>query len=156
MLLLPLVWTLFKGIVKRTLRNILRWRRYPRIITPDCPCPLMYKKGENLTNAELVKEESQTVPLRIQEEFNENLCVQVQRRGLVTWHVTILASPVLVPLEGSEGLILDRASGTTTVNRLDEGHGRTWVQARGYLRLRRLMIGFFTFIVDCKYRVRCF
>ena len=47
----------------------------PRIILLDCP--LEYKKGENQTNAELVKEEDWGVLLKMEEEYIQNMCMQI-------------------------------------------------------------------------------
>ncbi|KAI5341756.1 hypothetical protein L3X38_009631 [Prunus dulcis] len=46
-----------------------------RIILLDWP--LQYKKGENQTNAELLKEEDWGVLLQLEEEYIERLCVQI-------------------------------------------------------------------------------
>ncbi|KAE8694940.1 T-complex protein 1 subunit gamma [Hibiscus syriacus] len=56
------------GKMKRKIVN-------PRIILLGCP--LEYKKGENQTNAELVREEDWEVLLKMEEEYIENHCVQI-------------------------------------------------------------------------------
>ncbi|KAH1247730.1 T-complex protein 1 subunit gamma [Glycine max] len=47
----------------------------PRIILLDSP--LEYKKGENQTNAELLKEEDWILLLKMEEEYIEQLCMQI-------------------------------------------------------------------------------
>ncbi|WVY97203.1 hypothetical protein V8G54_029354 [Vigna mungo] len=58
------------GKMKRKIVN-------PRVILLDCP--LEYKKGENQTNAELLKEEDWRLLLRMEEEYIEELCMQILR-----------------------------------------------------------------------------
>ena len=47
----------------------------PHIILLDSP--LEYKKGENQTNAELLKEEDWSLLLKMEEEYIEELCMQI-------------------------------------------------------------------------------
>ncbi|KAM0919672.1 hypothetical protein ACQ4PT_008045 [Festuca glaucescens] len=56
------------GKMKRKIVN-------PRIILLDCP--VEYKKGENQTNAELMKEEDWQLLLELEEEYIKNLCAQI-------------------------------------------------------------------------------
>ena len=47
----------------------------PRIFLLDSP--LEYKKGENQTNAEIMREEDWEVLLKMEEEYIENMCAQI-------------------------------------------------------------------------------
>ncbi|KAK9937559.1 hypothetical protein M0R45_014338 [Rubus argutus] len=102
----------------------------PRIMLLDCP--LEYKKGENQTNAELLKEEDWGVLLKLEEEYIEGLCVQILKfkpdvviteKGLsdLACHYLSKAGVTAIRrLRKTDNNRIAKACGAVIVNRPDE------------------------------------
>ncbi|CAI9755839.1 unnamed protein product [Fraxinus pennsylvanica] len=101
----------------------------PRIILLDCP--LEYKKGENQTNAELLREEDWSVLLKMEEEYIENLCVQILK----------FKPDLIITEKGLSDLACHYFS---KAGESDVGTGA------GLFEVKKIGDEFFAFIVDCK------
>ncbi|XP_056172573.1 T-complex protein 1 subunit gamma [Syzygium oleosum] len=132
----------------------------PRVILLDCP--LEYKKGENQTNAELVKEEDWSILLRMEEEYIENLCVQILKfkpdlviteKGLgdLACHYFSKAGVSAIRrLRKTDNNRIAKACGATIVNRPDELQESDVGTGAGLFEVKKIGDEFFAFIVDCK------
>ncbi|KAF5751773.1 T-complex protein 1 subunit gamma isoform X2 [Tripterygium wilfordii] len=105
----------------------------PHIILLDCP--LEYKKGENQTNAELVKEEDWGV-LKMEEEFIENLCVQILK----------FKPDLVITEKGLSDLACHYLSKADWKNCRNPIVGTE----AGLFEIKKIGDEFFAFIVDCK------
>ncbi|KAJ8756217.1 hypothetical protein K2173_024764 [Erythroxylum novogranatense] len=111
------------GKMKRKIVN-------PRIILLDCP--LEYKKGENQTNVELVKEEDWGVLLKMEEEYIENMCMQILKfkpdlvitekglSDLACHYLSKAGVSAIRRLRKANNNRIVKACGAVIVNRLDE------------------------------------
>ncbi|WJX75296.1 T-complex protein 1 subunit gamma [Trifolium repens] len=102
----------------------------PRIILLDCP--LEYKKGENQTNAELLREEDWSLLLKLEEEYIEELCMQILKfkpdlvvteKGLSDLACHYLSKhgvSAIRRLRKTDNNRIARACGAVIVNRQDE------------------------------------
>ncbi|KAF8026378.1 hypothetical protein BT93_F2999 [Corymbia citriodora subsp. variegata] len=141
------------GKMKRKIVN-------PRIILLDCP--LEYKKGENQTNAELVKEEDWSLLLRMEEEYIENICMQILKfkpdlviteKGLgdLACHYFSKAGVSAIRrLRKTDNNRIAKACGATIVNRPDELQESDVGTGAGLFEVKKIGDEFFAFIVDCK------
>nr|TKR85035.1 hypothetical protein D5086_0000251740 [Populus alba] len=117
------------GKMKRKIVN-------PRVILLDCP--VEYKKGENQTNAELVREEDWEVLLKMEEEYIENMCAQILKFKQI-WR-----------LRKTDNNRIAKACGATVVNRPDELQESDVGTGAGLFEVKKIGDEFFAFIVDCK------
>ncbi|KAE8680712.1 T-complex protein 1 subunit gamma [Hibiscus syriacus] len=113
----------------------------PRVILLDCP--LEYKKGENQTNAELDREEDWEVLLKMEEEYIENLCLQILKfkpdlviteKGLgdLSCHYLSKAGVSAIRrVRKTDNIRIAKASGAVIVNLPDELQESDVVLLRG-------------------------
>lgn len=132
----------------------------PRIILLDCP--LEYKKGENQTNAELMREEDWSVLLKLEEEYIENLCMQILKfkpdlviteKGLsdLACHYLSKAGVTAIRrLRKTDNNRIAKACGAVIVNRPEELQESDVGTGAGLFEVRKIGDEFFSFIVDCK------
>uniref|UniRef100_A0A2N9IL82 T-complex protein 1 subunit gamma n=1 Tax=Fagus sylvatica TaxID=28930 RepID=A0A2N9IL82_FAGSY len=132
----------------------------PRIILLDSP--LEYKKGENQTNAELVREEDWEVLLRMEEEYIKNLCDQIvmfkpdlviTEKGLSDLACHYLCKhgvTAIRRLRKTDNNRIAKACGAVIVNRPDELQESDVGTGAGLFEVKKIGDEFFAFIVDCK------
>uniref|UniRef100_A0A0E0CII9 T-complex protein 1 subunit gamma n=1 Tax=Oryza meridionalis TaxID=40149 RepID=A0A0E0CII9_9ORYZ len=132
----------------------------PRIILLDCP--LEYKKGENQTNAELMKEEDWQVMLQMEEEYIENLCAQILKfkpdlviteKGLSDLAIHYLGKAgvsAIRRLRKTDNRRIAKACGAVIVNRPEELQESDVGTGAGLFEVKKFGDEFFAFIVDCK------
>ncbi|KAF3333643.1 T-complex protein 1 subunit gamma [Carex littledalei] len=132
----------------------------PRIMLLDSP--LEYKKGENQTNAELMKEEDWEVLLKMEEEYIENLCAQILKfkpdlviteKGLsdLACHFLSKAGVTAIRrLRKTDNNRIAKACGATIVNRPEELQESDIGTRAGLFEVKKFGDEFFAFIVDCK------
>ncbi|CAN4115357.1 unnamed protein product [Withania somnifera] len=141
------------GKMKRKIVN-------PRIILLDCP--LEYKKGENQTNAELLREEDWTVLLKMEEEYIENMCAQILKfkpdvvitekglSDLACHYLSKAGVSAIRRLRKMDNNRIAKACGAVIVNRPDELQESDVGTGAGLFEVKKIGDEFFTFIVDCK------
>ncbi|PHT97191.1 T-complex protein 1 subunit gamma [Capsicum chinense] len=141
------------GKMKRKIVN-------PRIILLDCP--LEYKKGENQTNAELLREEDWTVLLKMEEEYIENMCAQILKfkpdvvitekglSDLACHYLSKAGVSAIRRLRKPDNNRIAKACGAVIVNRPDELQESDVGTGAGLFEVKKIGDEFFTFIVDCK------
>ncbi|KAK9180594.1 hypothetical protein WN943_029805 [Citrus x changshan-huyou] len=132
----------------------------PRIILLDSP--LEYKKGENQTNAELVKEEDWGVMLKIEEDYIENLCMQIVKfkpdlvitekglSDLACHYLSKAGVSAIRRLRKTDNNRIAKACGAVIVNRPDELQESDVGTGAGLFEVKKIGDEFFAFIVDCK------
>ncbi|GJN38566.1 hypothetical protein PR202_gb27621 [Eleusine coracana subsp. coracana] len=132
----------------------------PRIILLDCP--VEYKKGENQTNAELMKEEDWQVLLEMEEEYIKNLCAQILKfkpdlviteKGLSDLAIHYLSKAgvsAIRRLRKTDNNRIARACGAVIVNRPEELQESDVGTRAGLFEIKKIGDEFFAFIVDCK------
>lgn len=137
----------------------------PRIILLDSP--LEYKKGENQTNAELVREEDWGVLLKMEEEYIKNLCAQILKfkpdvviteKGLsdLACHYFCKAGVTAIRrLRKGDNNRIAKACGAVIVNRPDELQESDVGTGAGLFEVKKIGDEFFTFIVECKEPKAC-
>ncbi|XP_020571966.1 T-complex protein 1 subunit gamma [Phalaenopsis equestris] len=146
------------GKMKRRIVN-------PRIILLDCP--LEYKKGENQTNAELVKEDDWEVLLKLEEEYIQNLCAQILKfkpnlvitekglSDLACHYLSKAGVSAIRRLRKTDNNRIAKASGAVIVNRPDELQESDVGVGAGLFEVRKIGDEFFAFVVDCKEPKAC-
>ncbi|KAL0324292.1 UNVERIFIED_CONTAM: T-complex protein 1 subunit gamma [Sesamum calycinum] len=132
----------------------------PRIILLDSP--LEYKKGENQTNAELLREEDWSVLLKMEEEYIENLCMQILKfkpdlvitekglSDLACHYLSKAGVSAIRRLRKTDNNRIAKACGAVIVNRPDELQESDVGTGAGLFEVRKIGDEFFAFIVDCK------
>ncbi|XP_062179000.1 T-complex protein 1 subunit gamma [Phragmites australis] len=132
----------------------------PRIILLDCP--VEYKKGENQTNAELMKEEDWQVLLEMEEEYIKNLCAQILKfkpdlviteKGLSDLAIHYLSKAGVTAirrLRKTDNNRIAKACGAVIVNRPEELQESDVGTGAGLFEVKKIGDEFFAFIVDCK------
>ncbi|KAI7839383.1 hypothetical protein COHA_006907 [Chlorella ohadii] len=132
----------------------------PRILLLDCP--LEYKKGENQTNVELMREEDWATLLKMEEEWIQKTCEQIAafkpdlvitEKGLsdLAAHYLVKAGiSAIRRLRKTDNNRIARACGATIVSRPDEIRESDIGTGAGLFEVRKIGDEFFTFIVDCK------
>ncbi|KMT13970.1 hypothetical protein BVRB_4g078030 [Beta vulgaris subsp. vulgaris] len=137
----------------------------PRIMLLDCP--LEYKKGENQTNAEILKDEDWEVLLRMEEEFIENMCAQILKfkpdlviteKGLsdLACHYLSKAGVTAIRrVRKTDNNRIAKACGAVIVNRPDELQESDVGTGAGLFEVKKIGDEFFAFIVDCKEPKAC-
>eukprot|EP00887_Chlorella_sp_A99_P000807 scaffold5.g807.t1 len=131
----------------------------PRVLLLDCP--LEYKKGENQTNVELMREEDWAVLLKLEEEWVERTCAQIAafkpdlvitEKGLsdlAAHYLTKAGISAIRRLRKTDNNRVARATGATIVSRPDEIRESDIGTGAGLFEVRKIGDEFFTFIVDC-------
>ncbi|KAJ3681560.1 hypothetical protein LUZ60_016049 [Juncus effusus] len=132
----------------------------PRIMLLDCP--LEYKKGENQTNAELVREEDWEILLKMEEEYIEKLCVQILKfkpdivitekglSDLATHYFSKAGVSAIRRLRKTDNNRIARACGATIVNRPEELQESDIGTRCGLFEVKKFGDEFFAFVVDCE------
>ncbi|GAB2277255.1 T-complex protein 1 subunit gamma [Dionaea muscipula] len=132
----------------------------PRIILLDCP--LEYKKGENQTNAEIVREEDWEVLLRMEEEYIENLCIQILKfkpdlvitekglSDLACHYLSKAGVSAIRRVRKTDNNRIAKACGAVIVNRPDELQESDVGTGAGLFQVKKFGDEFFAFIVDCR------
>ncbi|KAI8526963.1 hypothetical protein RHMOL_Rhmol12G0039600 [Rhododendron molle] len=132
----------------------------PRIILLDCP--LEYKKGENQTNAELVREEDWAVLLKMEEEYIESICMQILKfkpdlvitekglSDLACHYFSKAGVSAIRRLRKTDNNRIAKACGATIVNRPDELQESDVGTGAGLFEVKKIGDEFFAFVDDCK------
>ncbi|KAL6997187.1 T-complex protein 1 subunit gamma, partial [Sarracenia purpurea var. burkii] len=132
----------------------------PRIVLLDCP--LEYKKGENQTIAELVREEDWGVLLKLEEEYIENLCMQIlnfkpdlaiNEKGLsdlACHYLSKAGVSAIRRLRKTDNNRIAKACGAVVVNRPDELQESDVGTGAGLFEVKKIGDEFFAFIVECR------
>ena len=122
-----------KGVMfnKDTTHSKMRRRiENPRILLLDCP--LEYKKGESQTNVEITNTEDWNTMLRMEEEYVENMCMEIiafnpdiviTEKGVSDLAQHYLAKANITAfrrLRKTDNNRVARATGATIVSRTDE------------------------------------
>jgi T-complex protein 1 subunit gamma len=122
-----------KGVMfnKDTTHSSMRRRiEKPRILLLDCP--LEYKKGESQTNVEISNTEDWNTMLRMEEEYVENMCMEIiafqpdiviTEKGVSDLAQHYLAKANITAfrrLRKTDNNRIARATGATIVSRTDE------------------------------------
>jgi len=125
--------TVLKGVMfnKDTTHSKMRRRiENPRILLLDCP--LEYKKGESQTNVEITNTEDWNTMLRMEEEYVENMCMEIiafqpdiviTEKGVSDLAQHYLAKANITAfrrLRKTDNNRVARATGATIVSRTDE------------------------------------
>jgi T-complex protein 1 subunit gamma len=125
--------TVLKGVMfnKDTTHPKMRRRiEKPRILLLDCP--LEYKKGESQTNVEITNTEDWNTLLRMEEEYVENMCMEIiafqpdiviTEKGVSDLAQHYLAKANITAfrrLRKTDNNRVARATGATIVSRTDE------------------------------------
>ncbi|CAM0910428.1 unnamed protein product [Alopecurus aequalis] len=141
------------GKMKRKIVN-------PRIILLDCP--VEYKKGENQTNAELMKEEDWQLLLELEEEYIKNLCAQILKfkpdlvvteKGLsdLAMHYFSKAGVSAIRrLRKTDNNRIAKACGAVIVNRPEELQESDVGTRAGLFEVKKIGDEYFSFIIDCQ------
>lgn len=141
------------GRMRRKIHN-------PRILLLDCP--LEYKKGENMTNVEITKEEDWAALLKAEEAEIRQTCddilkfkpdVVITEKGLsdlCAHFLTKAGVSAIRRLRKTDNNRIARACGATIVNRTDEIRESDIGTKAGLFEVVKLAEEFFTFIVDCE------
>jgi T-complex protein 1 subunit gamma len=125
--------TVLKGVMfnKDTTHSKMRRKiENPRILLLDCP--LEYKKGESQTNVEITNTEDWNTMLRMEEEYVENMCMEIiafqpdiviTEKGVSDLAQHYLAKANITAfrrLRKTDNNRVARAAGATIVSRTDE------------------------------------
>lgn len=141
------------GKMKRKIAN-------PRIILLDCP--LEYKKGENMTNAELMNEDDWHALLKMEEEYILNLCTQIAsfkpdlvitEKGisdLACHHLSKNNISAIRRVRKTDNNRIAKACGAVIVNRPEELQESDVGTCAGLFEVKKIGDEFFTFITECK------
>lgn len=140
-----------------------KMRRYienPRIVLLDCS--LEYKKGESMTNVEMLKESDLTRMLELEEEFIQKLCAEIiavkpdvvfTEKGIsdLAQHYLLKAGISAVRrVRKTDNNRIARACGATVVNRTDELKEEDVGTGAGLFKIQKLGDEYFCFITECK------
>ncbi|CAM6099483.1 unnamed protein product [Calypogeia fissa] len=146
------------GKMRRRIKN-------PRILLLDCP--LEYKKGENMTNAELMKEEDWATLLKMEEEYIQKVCAHIiafkpdlviTEKGLSDLAMHFLSKAgisAIRRLRKTDNNRIARATGATIVNRTDEIQESDIGTGAGLFEVKKVGDEYFTFITGCKNPKAC-
>jgi len=155
--------TVLKGVMfnKDTSHSKMRRRiTNPRILLLDCP--LEYKKGESQTNVEITNTEDWNTMLRMEEEYVENMCMEIiafQPDVVITEKgVSDLAQHYLAKanitafrrLRKTDNNRVARATGATIVSRTDEIQEGDIGQRCGLFEMRKISDEWFCFLEECE------
>nr|QBH73661.1 chaperonin [Liposcelis bostrychophila] len=140
-----------------------KMRRYienPRIVLLDCS--LEYKKGESMTNVEMLKESDLTRMLELEEEFVQKLCAEIiavkpdvvfTEKGIsdLAQHYLLKAGISAVRrVRKTDNNRIARACGATVVNRTDELKEEDVGTGAGLFKITKMGDEYFCFVTECK------
>jgi T-complex protein 1 subunit gamma len=137
----------------------------PRIILLDCP--LEYKKGENMINVEMTKEDDFASLLEIEEGWIRKMCshiisfdtdIVITEKGLSDLAAHYLQKngvSAIRRVRKSDNNRISRACGATIVHRPDEIVKSDVGTGAGLFEVRKIGDEFFTFIIDCENPKAC-
>lgn len=146
------------GRMRRRIEN-------PRIMLLDCP--LEYKKGENQTNVELMKEEDWATLLKMEEDWIQGVCstiasfkpdVVITEKGLSDLCTHFLAKAgisAIRRLRKTDNNRIARATGATIVHRVEELKESHIGTGAGLFEVTKVGDEYFCFIVDCEEPKAC-
>jgi len=146
------------GRMRRSIKN-------PRILLLDCP--LEYKKGENQTNVELMKEEDWATLLKMEEDWIQARCEDILKfkpdlviteKGLsdLAMHYLSKANVSAIRrLRKTDNNRIARASGATIVHRTEEIRDSDIGTKAGLFEVKKIGDEFFSFVVDCEEPKAC-
>ncbi|CAI5479239.1 unnamed protein product [Closterium sp. Yama58-4] len=146
------------GKMRRRIEN-------PRIVLLDSP--LEYKKGENQTNVELLKEEDWEQLLKMEEEYIAGLCrhiaafkpdLVITEKGLsdlAAHYLSKAGISAIRRLRKTDNNRIARAVGATIVNRVEELQESDVGTGAGLFEVRKIGDEFFAFLVECKEPKAC-
>ncbi|EFJ24455.1 hypothetical protein SELMODRAFT_442408 [Selaginella moellendorffii] len=132
----------------------------PRIVLLDCP--IEYKKGENMTNAELMNEEDWSMLLKLEEEYIQTMCSQIVKfkpdvvitekglSDLASHYFSKAGVSAIRRIRKTDNNRIARACGATIVNRPEELQESDVGTGAGLFEVQKIGDEFFTFITDCK------
>jgi len=155
--------TVLKGVMfqKDTAHSKMRRKiTNPRILLLDCP--LEYKKGESQTNVEITNTEDWNTILRMEEEYVENMCMEIiafspdvviTEKGLSDLAQHYLAKANITAfrrLRKTDNNRVARATGATIVSRTDEIQDTDIGTRCGLFEMRKIGDEWFTFLEECE------
>lgn len=132
----------------------------PRIILLDCN--LEYKKGESMTNVEMMKEEDFTKMLQLEEEFVQKMCEDIIRlkpdlifteKGIsdLAQHFLVKAGVTAIRrVKKSDNNRIARATGAQIVARTDELKEEDVGTNCGLFEVKKIGDEYFCFVTECK------
>jgi len=154
--------TVLNGVMFNKDTTHSKMRRYienPRILLLDCP--LEYKKGESSTNVEITNTEDWNTMLRMEEEYVENMCMEIiafQPDIVITEKgVSDLAQHYLQKanittfrrLRKTDNNRVARATGATIVSRTDELQEDDIGNGCGVFEMKKINDEWFCFLDQC-------
>eukprot|EP00743_Colponemidia_sp_Colp-15_P000638 GILK01000712.1.p1 GENE.GILK01000712.1~~GILK01000712.1.p1 ORF type:complete len:552 (-),score=118.25 GILK01000712.1:311-1966(-) len=137
----------------------------PRVILLDCP--LEYKKGESMTNVEIMKEDDWNTILKMEEEEVERLCVAILKFNpdvvITEKGVSDLAQHYLMKqnvsvirrIRKTDNNRIARVSGATIVTRPEELQESDVGKDCGVFEVKKVGDEYFTFMTECKNPSAC-
>eukprot|EP00271_Cylindrocystis_brebissonii_P013207 TRINITY_DN32864_c0_g1_i1.p1 TRINITY_DN32864_c0_g1~~TRINITY_DN32864_c0_g1_i1.p1 ORF type:complete len:558 (-),score=131.51 TRINITY_DN32864_c0_g1_i1:673-2346(-) len=137
----------------------------PRIILLDSP--LEYKKGENQTNVELMKEEDWAVLLKMEEDYIQRICsilirfkpdLVITEKGLsdlATHYLSKAGVSAIRRIRKTDNNRIARAVGATVVNRVEELQASDVGTGAGLFEVVKIGDEFFACIEQCKKPKAC-
>jgi len=155
--------TVLKGVMfnKDTTHSKMRRRiENPRILLLDCP--LEYKKGESQTNVEISNTEDWNTMLRMEEEYVENMCMEIiafkpdiviTEKGVSDLAQHYLAKADVTTfrrLRKTDNNRVARATGATIVSRTDEIQEGDIGHRCGLFEMRKISDEWFCFLEECQ------
>lgn len=132
----------------------------PRIVLLDCN--LEYKKGESMTNVEMMKEADFTQMLQQEEEFVQKMCEDIIRvkpdvifteKGVsdLAQHFLVKAGITAIRrVKKSDNNRIARATGATIVSRTDELKEEDVGTSCGLFEVKKIGDEYFLFVTECK------
>lgn len=131
----------------------------PRVLLLDCP--LEFKKGENQTNVEMMKEDDWSTLLKMEEEHVQKQCDQIAafspdlvitEKGVSDLAIHFLGKrniSAIRRLRKTDNNRVARATGATIVNRTDEIKESDIGTRAGLFEVQKIGEEYFAAIVDC-------
>lgn len=155
--------TVLKGVMfnKDVTHSKMRRRiENPRILLLDTP--LEYKKGESQTNVEITDEEDWNTLLKMEEEYVENMCMEIiafqpdiviTEKGVSDLAQHYFAKANITAfrrLRKTDNNRVARATGATIVSRTDEIREEDIGTGCGLFEVRKIGEEYFAFFEECK------
>lgn len=137
----------------------------PRILLLDTP--LEYKKGESQTNVEITDEEDWNTLLKMEEEYVENMCMEIiafkpdiviTEKGVSDLAQHYFAKADITAfrrLRKTDNNRVARATGATIVSRTDEIRESDIGTGCGLFEMRKIGEEYFAFFEECKEPKAC-
>merc|ERR1712038_2069993 len=160
--------TVLKGVMfnKDTTHSKMRRKiENPRILLLDCP--LEYKKGESQTNVEITNTEDWNTMLRMEEEYVENMCMEIiafqpdiviTEKGVSDLAQHYLAKANITAfrrLRKTDNNRVARATGATIVSRTDEIQESDIGTGCGLFEMKKIGDEWFCFLDECENPKAC-